>query len=136
MAVKFFSDEWCEAARTAINNNEAVYQGFKDPTEFTHKMYLGLIDHPDMKTYLTFEQGKVTEWTTRPIHGDGPFDFALVARVEHFREAAEGVTDGAKLLMGGKLRIAEGNMQLAIQNAAAFNNILLTLGQVDTDWDI
>ncbi|HEY2832906.1 MAG TPA: SCP2 sterol-binding domain-containing protein [Sporichthyaceae bacterium] len=135
MALTFFSDEWCEAARDAINNNDAVYKGFKDPVNFSHTMYLGLIDHPEIKTYLTFEEGNLTEWTTQPIHGDGPFDFALVARLEHFREAAEGETEGAKLLMGGKLRIAEG-MQLAIQNVGAFNNFLLTLGQVDTDWDI
>ncbi len=135
MALKFFSEEWCAAARDAINNNEAVYQGFKDPVSFSHPMYLGLIDHGEIKTYLTFAEGNLTEWSTQPIHGDGPFDFALVARLEHYREAASGETEGVKLLMGGKLRIVEG-MQLAIQNVGAFNNFLLTLGQVDTDWDI
>jgi|SwirhisoilCB1_FD_contig_41_5734932_length_847_multi_2_in_0_out_0_1 hypothetical protein len=136
MAMKFFSDEWCEAARTAINNNDAVYKGFKDPANFTHKMYFGLIDKPEVKTYLTFENAKVTEWTTKAIHSDDEIGFGLVAKAEHFREAAEGRTEGGKLLMGGKLKITAGNIQLAIQNAGAFNNFLLTFGQVDTDWDI
>jgi|SRR5882757_369549 len=136
MAMKFFSDEWCAAAMEAINNNDAVYKGFKDPASFDHPMFFGLLDHPEVRTYLTFEKAKLTAWTTEKIHGDGPFDFGLNAKLEHFREAAEGRTEGGKLLMGGKLKIAEGNIQLAIQNAGAFNNFLLTFGQVDTDWDI
>jgi hypothetical protein len=136
MAMKFFSDDWCAAAMEAINNNDAVYRGFKDPTTFNHKMYFGLLDNPDGITYLTFVEAQLTEWTTKPIHGDGPFDFGLKAKIEHFREAAEGRTEGGKLLMGGKLKITDGNIQLAIQNAGAFNNFLLSFGQVDTDWDI
>jgi hypothetical protein len=136
MAVKFFSDEWCTAAMEAINNNDAVYKGFKDAATFTHKMYFGLLDGPQSKTYFTFEAGKLTEWTTKPIHSEDEIAFGLVAKIEHFREAAEGRTEGGKLLMGGKLKIAHGNIQLAIQNAGAFNNFLLSFGQVDTDWDI
>jgi hypothetical protein len=135
MALKFYSEEWCAAAMEAINNNDAVYRGFKDPKSFNHKMYFGNLDN-DLITHLTFVEAKLTEWTPKPIHGDGPFDFGIKAKVEHWREAAEGRTEGGKLLMGGKLKITAGNIQLAIQNAGAFNNFLLSWGQVDTDWDV
>jgi len=134
MALKFLSDEWCAAAMEAINNNDAVYKGFKDPKTFNHKMYFGTLDAGEAMSYFTFVEAKLTEWTTKPY--DPPFDFGLKAKVEHFREAAEGRTEGGKLLMGGKLKITDGNIQLAIQNAGAFNNFLLSFGQVDTDWDI
>jgi hypothetical protein len=133
MALKFLSDEWCAAAMEAINNNDAVYKGLKDAKNFNHKMYFGVLDS-DTMSYFTFVEGKLSEWTTKPY--DPPFDFGLKAKVEHFREAAEGRTEGGKLLMGGKLKITDGNIQLAIQNAGAFNNFLLSFGQVDTDWDI
>jgi hypothetical protein len=136
MAVKFFSEEWCTAVREAINNNPAVLKGFKDAGSFDHPMYFGLLDGPQSLTYLTFEKGIVTEWTTKEIHSADTVDFGLKAKIEHFREAAEGRTEGGKLLMGGKLKITHGNIQLAIQNAGAFNNFLLSFGQVDTDWDI
>jgi hypothetical protein len=136
MAVKFFSEEWCEQVRVAINENPAVIKGFKDAGSFTHKMYFKLLDGPESKTYFTFEQGVITEWTTKQIHEDGDIAFGLGGKIEHFREAAEGRTEGGKLLMGGKLKIVDGNIQLAIQNAGAFNNFLLTFGKVDTDWDL
>ncbi len=135
MALKFYSDEWCAAAMEAINNNEAVYKGFKDPKNFNHKMYFSELDK-GTTTHLTFVEGKLTEWTAKPIHGDGPFDFGITAKIDDWRKAAEGEVEGGKLLMGGKLKITDGNIQLAIQNAGAFNNFLLSWGQVDTDWDI
>jgi hypothetical protein len=136
MAVKFFSEEWCKAVMEAINNNDKVYKGFKDPDNFTHKMYFKLLDGPESKTYFTFEKAKLTEWTTKEIHDPSEIAFGLGGKIEHYREAAEGKTEGGKLLMGGKLKILDGNIQLAIQNAGAFNNFLLSFGQVDTDWDI
>ena len=136
MAVKFFSEEWCNAAREAINNNPAVMKGLKDPANFTHKMYFKLLDGPESKTYFTFEKGVVTEWTTKEIHEQSEIGFGLGGKIEHFRDAAEGKVEGGKLLMGGKLKILDGNIQLAIQNAGAFNNFLLSFGQVDTDWDL
>ncbi|MGQ0464450.1 MAG: SCP2 sterol-binding domain-containing protein [Sporichthyaceae bacterium] len=136
MAVKFFSEEWCQEVREKINANPAVIKGFKDASTFSHPMYFKLLDATEAKTYFTFEKGVVTEWTTKEIHAEGDIAFGLAGKVEHFREAAEGRTEGGKLLMGGKLKIAHGNIQLAIQNAGAFNNFLLTFGQVDTDWDV
>ena len=136
MAVKFFSEEWCQEAMAKINANDAVYKGFKDAGSFTHKMYFKVLDGPETKTYFTFNAGKLTEWTTKEIHDPSEIAFGLGGKIEHFREAAEGRTEGGKLLMGGKLKILDGNIQLAIQNAGAFNNFLLSFGQVDTDWDI
>ena len=134
MAMKFYSPEWCEAAAAAINANPAVMKGFKDPSTFTHKMYFGNLDN-DVITHLTFEKGVVTYWGP-PIHDVSEIAFGIKGKVEHWREAAEGRTEGGKLLMGGKLKITDGNIQLAIQNAGAFNNFLSSWGQVDTDWDI
>jgi hypothetical protein len=136
MAKKFLSDEWCAAAMKAINSNDAVYKGLKDPESFSHAMYFGLLDKPEVTTYFTFEAGKLTEWTTEKIHGDGPFDFGLRAKAEHFRMAADGKQEGGKLLLGGLLKLTDGNVALAIENAPAFNEFLLTFGQVDTDWDV
>ncbi len=136
MPMKFLSDEWCAAAMTAINSNEAVYKGFKDPESFNHDMYFGLLEKPEVTTYFTFEGAKLTEWTTEKIHGDGPFDFGLRAKAEHFRMAAEGEQEGGKMLLGGLLRITDGSVALAIENAEAFNQFLLTFGQVDTDWNV
>jgi len=134
MAMKFYSPEWCEAAAAVINASEATHKGFKDPDNFTHKMYFGNLDN-DVITHLTFEKSKITYWGP-PIHDVSEIDFGIKGKVEHWREAAEGRTEGGKLLMGGKLKITDGNIQLAIQNAGAFNNFLLCWGQVDTDWDI
>lgn len=136
MALKFLSDEWCAAAMKAINSNEAVYKGFKDPESFNYAMYFGLSDKPEVTTYFTFEEAKLTEWTTEKIHGDGPFDFGLRAKAEHFRMAADGKQEGGKMLLGGLLRITDGSVAIAIENAEAFNQFLLTFGQVDTDWDV
>ena len=136
MAVKFFSEEWCQEVREKINANPAVKKGLKDADNFTHKMYFKLLDASEAKTYFTFEKGVVTEWTTKEIHDQSEIAFGLGGKVEHFRQAAEGEVEGGKLLMGGKLKILDGNIQLAIQNAGAFNNFLLTFGQVDTDWDV
>jgi hypothetical protein len=136
MAMKFLSDEWCTGAMEAINNNDAVYRGFRDPKSFNHKMYFGLLDKPEVISYFTFEGGKLTEWTEEKIHGDGPFDFGLRANVDAFRQAAEGRVEGGKLLMGGLLKVTDGQISLAIQNAGAFNHFLLSFGQVDTDWDV
>lgn len=136
MAMKFLSDEWCAAAMEAINANDAVYNGFKDPGSFNFDMYFGLVDKPEVTTYFTFEKAKLTEWTTKKIHGDGPFDFGMRAKAEHFRMAAEGKQDPSKMLLGGLLRITDGEVAIAIENAEAFNHFLLTFAQVDTDWDV
>ncbi len=133
MALKFLSDEWCAAAMEAINANEAVYRGFKDPGSFDHPMYLGLLEK-EVTTYFTFKGGKLTEWTNTPVHDS--VDFGLRGTVEHYREAAEGKAEAGKLLMGGQLKLVEGNVQLAIQNAGAFNAFLRTFGQIDTDWGV
>ncbi|MYW71076.1 hypothetical protein [Pseudonocardia sp. SID8383] len=133
MALKFLSDEWCAAAMEAINSNQAVYDGFQDPESFDHPMFLGLQDK-DVTTYFTFKGGKLTEWSNTP--STGPVDFGLVSKVKYYREAAEGMSEAGKLLMGGQLKLVEGNVQLAIRNAEAFNHFLRTFGQIDTDWEV
>ncbi|TCK26288.1 SCP2 sterol-binding domain-containing protein [Pseudonocardia endophytica] len=133
MALTFLSDEWCAAAMEAINANDAVHQGFKAPETFDHPMYLGLLEK-DVTTYFTFKGAKLTEWSTSPLHD--AVDFGLRAKVEHYREAAEGKAEAGTLLMGGQLKLVEGDVQLAIQNAAAFNAFLRTFGEIDTDWDV
>jgi hypothetical protein len=133
MALKFLSDEWCAAAQEAINANDAVYQGFKDAETFDHPMYIGLLDK-DVTTYFTFKGGKVTEWSNAPR--EGAVDFGLRARAQTYREAAEGRSLAQQQLMGGHLKLVEGNVQLAIQNVGAFNAFLRTFGQIDTDWDV
>src|SRR5207253_2963087 len=81
MAVKFFSEEWCQQIREKINDNPAVIKGLKDPSSFSHPMYFKLLDGPETKTYFTFEKGVVTEWTTKEIHADADIAFELGANI-------------------------------------------------------
>lgn len=38
MSYPFFSQDWCDAAKSVANANTATYRGFKDPATFTNRM--------------------------------------------------------------------------------------------------
>ncbi|MFE5708997.1 hypothetical protein ACFQ70_51690, partial [Rhodococcus koreensis] len=52
--LKFFSQEWCDAAREAVNANPDVLAGFKDASSFTNKMEFGVIGRDDVASHLEF----------------------------------------------------------------------------------
>ncbi|MGH3555950.1 MAG: hypothetical protein ACRDTK_00200 [Mycobacterium sp.] len=133
--LKFFSQEWCAAAMEKMNANDAVYKGFKDPATFTNRMEFGTIGRDDIKSHLEWKEGKVVAWTT-PQYPEDDLWLKINGSLETWRKVAEGGAEGGTLLLAGKIKFAKGPMAAAIENAGAFNNFLLTWGQVPTDWDV
>lgn len=130
--VKFFSKEWCEQAKDAINANKAMYQGFRDPETFTHKMQFDC-DDSDAVIHIEWEKARVV-YMGPPTFADEDLFLIIRASVDTWRTAAEGDVEGGKLLMGGKIKFVKGPVSAAVQNAGAFNNFLLAWGEVPTDW--
>ena len=60
--LNFFSEEWCAAALLAVNSNDAVYQGFKDPGAFTNRMEFACTDR-EVVSHVEWDKGKVISWT-------------------------------------------------------------------------
>ncbi len=132
---KFFSQAWCDKAIQAVNANEAMRAGFKDPDAFTNKMAFVCTDRPDCAVHLEWDKGRVVSWTT-PKFDESELWLVINGTQETWRTAASGAEEGGKLLMGGKIKIAKGPMSAAIENAGAFNSFLATWGEVATDWDV
>jgi putative sterol carrier protein len=133
--LKFFSQEWCDAAIAMINTNEVMYKGFKDPATFTNKMEFGCIGREDVACHLEWEKAKVVSWTPRKFD-EGDLWLVINGSLETWRKVASGDAEGGKLLLAGKVKFAKGPMSAAIENAGAFNAFLLAWGQVPTDWDV
>lgn len=133
MPLKFLSLDWCAAAMAAANANQLLYECFEEPATFDHRISLGLTGR-DVTTYATFTGAKVTDWTTRPVHG--PVDFGVRSRAEYYVELAEGTIDLGVLLVAGKLAIVEGDPRPALRNLRALEEFLRTFDRVDTDWDV
>lgn len=131
--LQFFSQEWCDAARTEINDNKEVYKGFKDPDTFTNKMVFRTIDGP--ATTLEWDQGELASFTAGATDGDDVW-LIIEGTLETWQTAAAGTVAGGKLLMLGKIKFVKGPMSAAIENANALNNFLLSWGQIDTDWNV
>lgn len=134
--LKFFSEEWCEQALIAEREAAvAIYNGFKDATTFTHVLALECIDRPDLITHIQYVQGKSVKWTTNLFPEDEVWA-RFRAKVEHWRQAAEGVKPGSDLIMAGRIKLAKGTMTSAVENAGAFNNFVASWGKVSTDWNV
>lgn len=131
--LKFFSQEWCEAARQAVNDNKEVYKGFKKPDSWTNKMVFRTNDGP--ATTLVWEQGELVSWTAGSID-DNELWLIIEGNLETWQNAAAGKEQGGKLLMLGKIKFVKGPMSAAIENSNALNNFLLTWGQIPTDWNV
>ena len=133
--LKFFSQEWCDAARAAVNANEAVYQGLKNPDTFTNRMQLGCTGRDDLVSHIEWDKGKVVSWTPRTFD-ESDLWLILNGNRDAWERAADGTDEGGKLLMAGELKLAKGPLTAAIENAAALNNFLLSWGQVPTEWAV
>ena len=62
MAHPLFSPEWCDAAKEVCNTNDAIYQGFKDASTFSHVMALGVVGHPEIGSEVEFQKGRIVSW--------------------------------------------------------------------------
>jgi hypothetical protein len=135
MSVPFFSQAWCDAAKDACNTSEVMYKGFKDPATFTNRMAFGVLGRDDLVTHLEWKEARIITWTP-PQFPESDLWLVINASLDTWRKAAEGGSEGGKLLMAGKIKFAKGPMSAAIENAAAFNNFLLSWGKADTDWNV
>ncbi|QXC46341.1 hypothetical protein [Rhodococcus qingshengii] len=135
MSYPFFSQDWCDAAKSVANANTATYRGFKDPATFTNRMAFGTLGRKDLVTHVEWKAGQIISWT--PAQFDETDLWVIIdAALSTWRECAEGVSEGKKLLMAGQLKLMKGPITAAIENADAFNSFLRSWGQVDTDWNV
>jgi hypothetical protein len=80
--------------------------------------------------------GRVVGWPATDLRPDDEVFASFRGKVEDFREAAEGRTPAANLVMGGKVRLVRGTMKDAIENARALNVLIGAWGDLPTDWDV
>ena len=80
--------------------------------------------------------GHVVSWTASNFFDEDQIFAAFHATIDHFREAAEGRTPAANLVMGGKMKLVRGTMKDAIENARALNVLIGAWGDLPTDWDV
>lgn len=139
--LKFFSEEWCAAALAAHEGELAAREAkaVKDPANFDHIIAFEVTDRPDLVTHLEYVGARAASW--RSADAANLFDEDRVwarfrGKAEHFREAAEGKTPAANLVMAGKVRLVKGAMKDAIENAQALNIILRAWGDLPTGWDV
>lgn len=136
--LKFFSEEWCAAAAAAHHGELAVRQSkaLKDPATFNRILAFAVTDRPDLVTHVEIVAGHVVKWSATNLYPDDQIFAAFQGKVEHFREAAEGKTPAANLVMGGKVRLVKGTMKDAIENAKALNVLIGAWGDLPTDWEV
>jgi hypothetical protein len=136
--LKFFSEEWCAAAAAAHHGELAVRQekALKDPANFNRVLAFGVTDRPDLTSHCEVAAGRVVNWTATNLYPEDQVFASFQGKVEHFREAAEGKTPAANLVMGGKVRLVKGTMKDAIENARALNVLIGAWGDLPTDWDV
>lgn len=134
--LKFFSQEWCDAAIDAINANSELCTGFKDSATFTNKMEFSTRDRVDVITQLEWEKGRLLSWTSSRRFDKRELWVVLSADLATWKQAAAGDVAGSKLLMQGRIVFLQGPLAAAIENSPALDNFLLTWGAIPTDWDV
>jgi hypothetical protein len=136
--LKFFSDEWCAAAAAAHHGDLAVRQAkaLKDPANFNRILAFGVTDRPDLTSHVEIVAGRVVSWSATNLFPEDQIFASFQGKVEHFRDAAQGKTPAANLVMGGKVRLVKGTMKDAIENARALNVLIGAWGDLPTDWDV
>lgn len=132
-ALKFFSQEWCDAAREAVNANPEVYKGFKDANSFTNSMAFRTVDGGPVTT-MEWDKGKLISWSPTTEIDEDSLWVIVDGPISTWQQGAAGDELAGKLLMSGKMKLAKGPMSAAVENAGALNNFLLTWGQVPTNW--
>ncbi len=132
---KLFSQEWCDAAKEAVNSNPEVFDGFKNAGSFTNKMEFGTIGREDLASHIEWDGGRIVSWTPRKFD-ESQLWLIINGSLETYQKAAAGEQPAGKLLLAGQIKFAKGPMTAAIENAPALNAFLLTWGQVPTEWEL
>jgi putative sterol carrier protein len=137
MAEKFFTEGWVTSALVAEQAaGDDIYKRFKRPAEFTHVLVLEVSDHPELKTHLEYRQGRSVKWTATELFPEDQVWARFTANLGDWRSAAEGKAKASNLVMAGKIKLTKGTMKDALENAAPFDRLVQSFGEVDTDWDV
>lgn len=136
--LKVFSEEWCAAVVAAHPGElaEQARKGLKDPANFNNILAFEVSDRPDLTNHAEIVNGYVANWTATNLFPEDEIFASFQGTLETYREAAEGKTPAANLVMGGKLRLIRGTMKDAIENARALNVMIAAWGDMPIDWDV
>jgi hypothetical protein len=132
--LKFFSDDWCAAA-LSCRDGDGERKVTKNPDSFTHVLAFEVTDRPELVTHMQYVAGHAVKFSATDLVEEDQVWARFKAKAEHFREAVEGRTPAANLVMRGSMRLVKGSMKDAIANAEALNVIVRNWGKVPTDWD-
>ena len=136
MSNKFFSEAWVnEAHKVEQQIGDRLLKAFKNPATFDHVLAFEVADHPTLTTHLEYVGGRSVAWTATDLFPEDQVWARFRANLEHWREAAEGKTPAANLIMAGKMRLTKGTMKAAVENAEPLNILVRSFGEVDTDWE-
>ena len=137
MAEKFFTEEWVAAALVAERAaGDDIYKRFKRPADFTHVIALEVIDHPELKTHLEYREGRSVRWIATDLFPEDQVWGRFAANLVDWRTAAEGKAKASNLVMAGKIKLVKGQMKDALETAQAFDRLVQSFGEVDTDWAV
>jgi putative sterol carrier protein len=136
MAEKIFSEEWCKLAMAAENEaSPEIIKRFKRPTEFTHVFALEVGDRPGVQVHLKYEEGHCVALTSELFPEDEVWA-RFTASLETWQKAVSGGAKPSNLVMAGKMKLTKGAMKDALENAAPFDRLVQSFGEVDTDFEI
>ena len=128
--MKFGANDWANAFKDAVNNDDAFFKGLADPASFTFNMEFAAADN---KFHISFESGKVT-WAGEPKFKDEDLTFVIVADSDTWKKIASGEEQATKMLAMGKVKMLKGPIDAAIKNSGAFNSFLADTGKVPTEY--
>jgi putative sterol carrier protein len=137
MAGKFFSQAWTDQALKAEKAAaDDIFKRLKNPKTFSHVIALEVTDRPGLVTHIQYAEGRSVTWTATELFAEGTVWSRFTANLSDWRAAAEGKAKASNLVMAGKFKLVKGAMKDALENAPAFDRLVQTFGEVDTDWDV
>jgi hypothetical protein len=136
MSEKFFSEAWTqEALKVERAAADDIYKRFKDPNSKTMVLAMSVADRPGVATNIEYVAGRSKAWSSQPFDEDRVWA-RFSADLDVWRSAAEGNAKASNLVMAGKIKLVKGELNEAVDNARAFDRLVETFGEVDTDWEI
>jgi hypothetical protein len=137
MADKFFSQAWTDQALKAERAAaDVIYKRLRDAKTFSHVLALEVTDRPGLVTHIQYAEGRSVTWTATELFAEDTVWSRFTANLSDWRAAAEGKAKASNLVMAGKVKLVKGAMKDALANAQAFDRLVETFGEIDTDWDV
>lgn len=136
MSEKLFSESWTKAAHEVERAvTDQSYALLKNPETFSHVMAFEVSDRPGVASYIQFDAGRSVTWTPTPFPEEQVWG-RFVGALDDWRVCAEGKASASTQIMGGKIKIAKGDLMEAFAQAPALDLLVRLFGDVDTDWDV